>query len=641
MKTALLLLASILCALLLSEAALRLFTPYPLSSVKVEPIRNSTEDLTTAVSYVAGLPAPPGVDRRWFTQDPPPLPRAPVKPDDLARYQDYEKRRLPPPQSFYIWNHPYVQASICASRGPFGNFPDQLMVFDPPEPTPHPIYRFPPNVTTASGLVTNQFGLRGPPLTLVKPPKVIRIAFLGASTTVNDHSYAFSYPERVVFWLNQFAQANRLDARFEVLNAGREGIGSPDIQAIVRDELLPLDPDLAVYYEGANQFTVADVVSPRILPRNKIDPHDPIVTHKLPAVLRDHLAIASLLDRALIVRVGSVGEPAKPNYRLVWPRGVDQRHPNVDDPSLPLRLPDIVHDLDRIRNSLASVGAQLAICSFEWFTPGNAPLSPIRHQYIYNQLNTVLWPLRYSDIRRVADFQNVVFRRYADSRKIAFLDVAASLPQDPNLFVDAIHMTQTGERVKAWIVFEQLAPLIHQQIESGQLPRTPHSPLPPPPPLNASSMSLRCTPTPQKSQMPAGELLPIAGGLSIYRWEQASPDAVIDIGRPLKITTPPRPYASAARFAIDLPRVPPGPVYAHLRVRVLNGQIGAGFMLQSGYSIVDERTVIPTPQMQDVYLPISNPDRVAVLLVRNSGDGTASTILIDTVELVTAEPPKK
>ena len=70
-------------------------------------------------------------------------------------------------------------------------------------------------------------------------------------------------------------------------------------------------------------------------------------------------------------------------------------------------------DLDSIRNSLESIGGHLVLCSFEWLAEDGMPLSPTRHQYIYRQLNTVLWPLRYADIRRLADFQNRVFRRYA------------------------------------------------------------------------------------------------------------------------------------------------------------------------------------------------------------------------------------
>src|ERR1035437_2262406 len=139
------------------------------------------------------------------------------------------------------------------------------------------------------------------------------------------------------------------------------------------------------------------------------------------------------LDRALN-GFRTVGEPRKPSYRLEWPGEVDQDDPNPDSPYLPLQLPAIMKDLDAIRASLNAIGGRLAVCSFEWFTPGGAPLSPSRHEFIYKQLNTVLWPLRYADIRRLNDFQNRVIRNYAVSRQIPFVDVASEIPQDPDLF---------------------------------------------------------------------------------------------------------------------------------------------------------------------------------------------------------------
>jgi hypothetical protein len=217
-------------------------------------------------------------------------------------------------------------------------------------------------------------------------------------------------------------------------------------------------------------------------------------------LLRNHLALANLVDRALN-GFSSLNEPRKPLHVLVWPPAVNEQHPDPDNSRLPLNLPRIIKDLDSIRGNLQSLGGTLALCSFEWLASDGMPLSATRHGYIYKQLNTVMWPLRYSEIRRMADFQNRVFRRYAESRQIPFIDVASELPQDPNLFSDAIHMTDTGERVKAWIVFEQLVPFIRKQIESGQLPRPAHKNLPPFPSLAATEISAHCDGAPAK-QLP-------------------------------------------------------------------------------------------------------------------------------------------
>jgi len=637
MKTGLLVLASILAGLLLCEAGLRAFTHYrPGVSARSELSELTSDkpiDLQGALPYIARMPAAPGTDRRWFTEDPPPLPnRKPPDPREATRVKDYDRRGIFPSQANYIWNRLFVESNACGPESVFNNYPEKIQVFEPPSRNSHPIYRFPPNITTSEGLVTNEFGLRGPPLTLVKPAKTVRIAFLGASTTVNSHGAPYSYPEHVVFWLNRFSAANRLDVQFQVLNGGREGINSRDIAAIARYEMLPLDPDLAVYYEGSNQFTSATALaSPGVPPRQDIDPRDPVAVHKIPALLRAHFATANLVDLALN-RFSSIGEPVKPLYRLVWRRDVDMWNPDIDSASLPLQLPAIVRDLDSVRDGLRTVGANLVLCSFEWFTPVGVPLSPTRHQGIYKQLNSVLWPLRYADIRLLADFQNRVFRRYAESRAIPFIDVASQLPQDPNLFRDAIHMTETGERVKAWIVFQQLAPLIRHEIETGQLPRpaASHS-VPPLPPFETSEMSLRC------GQAPSGKLTPIEGGLSISRRASASEQASIQPGPPLKITTPPRQFDYAVFFYIKMPPSPDGRVYVHVRARALKGRVGIAVLDQKNNTHLVDRSIAPSPDMADIYLPIPIPENADALIVRNAASGgVRSEILIEDMELVTA-----
>jgi hypothetical protein len=632
-KDLLVVVVSTVVGLLLWEAGLRLFTGYGAHDA-AQPVSVPAEppNVADAARYIRRLAGAGSPDQRWFAEDPPPLPnRTPPSPAVTARYRDFERRGLFGPQAGYVWNSYLVKRDQCNPAGLFRNFPDTLLAFTPGSVSIHPGYRFPANQTLESGLVTNQFGLRGHPISLVKPAKTIRIAFLGASTTVNSHNYAFSYPEHVEHWLNRFAQANGYDVRFEALNSGREGINSNDIAAIMREELLALDPDLAVYYEGSNQFTSANLlVRPIIPPRAAIDAHDPVVQHKLPEFLRTHFAIGDLLDRALN-RFHAVGEPRKPYYRLQWPNEVDRDDPNPDSPDLPLQLSAIVKDLDAIRADLNSIGGRLAVCSFEWFTPSGAPLSPTRHEFIYKQLNTVLWPLRYVDIRRLSDFQNRVFRNYAASRKIPFLDVAGELPQDPDLFMDAIHMTEVGERVKAWIVFQQLAPVIRRLIESGQLPHhNDAAHLPRPPSMAVTEMSTHCP-------VPAGPGERIGGAVSLEAIERALDGVLIEPGRPTKITMVPQQWSSGATFALHIPSAPHGDLFVLIRARVLNGQVGVGVLDREmkGYQV--EKFVDAGPEMTDIYLPVPLPETASSVLVRNTAKGAvASQIVIEDLALVAA-----
>ena len=624
--------ASTLFALLLSEAALRLFTPYGRTSAKIEVATtgaNRNLDTSDGARYADRLPIAAGTDRAWFREDPPPLAsRGKPNPELVTRFQDFERRGIFPPQSEYIWNRYYVEAERCRP-GVFRKYPDTLLAFDPPVVGVYPHYRFPPSSTLVEGLITNEFGLRGGPLTLAKPARTVRIAFAGASTTIN-HDLLFSYPDRVVYWLNRFAQANHFDVHFETLNGGREGFNSTDIATVMREELLPLDPDFAVYYEGSNQFTTATLLaSPRIPPREDVDPRDPITVHKVPELLRAHLATADLLDRALN-RFRPVGEPRRPFYRLEWPAGVDEKNPDPDSARLPLELPRIIKDIDSVRASIESNGGRLMLCSFVWLAADGMPLSPTRHKHIYRQLNTVLWPLRYRDIRRLADFQNRVFQRYAAVRGVTFTDVASAMPQDPDLFTDAIHMTDAGERLKAWIIFQQLVPLVRRGIESGQLPRPRATrPLPPPPNFAEHEMSTRC-------EDPTGPVSRIAGAVSLDAVERAYQEAVVELGPPVKVITAAQQWAYAAAIPLHVPANLASTGFLLVRARVLKGKIGLGVLDSQNQTFQVERYVSPSPGMIDTYVPVPLPDRAGTLIIRNVAEGqTKSEIQIEDVALVT------
>ena len=621
MKAFLLVLASVLFCLVLFEAGLRLFTGFGANRASSATVSDQPVNAQEALSYLDRIAVAPGTDRRWFTDNPPPLTnRRRPSPEQVARFNDYKQRGLFADQSDYIWNRYFVEGTRCAPDNLFTNFPEKVLAFNPPSLTVHPFYRFPPNTTGVGGLVTNEFGMRGPPLTLAKPARAIRIAFIGSSTTVDYHSFAFSYPEYVTHWLNRFAESNHWDARFEVINAGREGINSTDIAAIVQDELLALDPDLAIYNGGANQFPSANqLVSPRVPPRTKIDPNDPIARHVVPEFMRTHFAVGDLVDRAMN-GFSAVGEPRKPAYRLRWPHGVDEQNPDVDRANLPLQLPVIVKDLDSIRASLKTIGGELMVSSFEWYASDAVPLSPVRHRYIYEQLNTLLWPLRYADIRRLANFHNRVLQRYAASRGLVFLDVAKQIPEDPNLFVDAIHMTETGERLKAWIVFQQLAPVVRRKIESGELPRPGTHPVPPAPSLAASEISTRC-------EDPHGPFTRVGGVVSLDAIERHN-SAVIEKGPPLKITTPAEQGAYAAEVRLNMPAKLAGKPWIHLLGQVLTGQVAVGIIDSQTGEFQAQKRVVASTEPVDIYVPIVFPSRTSSLVIRNTAEGNIRSEMV-------------
>jgi len=337
-----------------------------------------------------------------------------------------------------------------------------LYVYDPPDGNPKPPFRYLPNATTPEGLVTNGLGWRGAPVQFRRSPKTIRIVFVGASTTAEIHGNPFSGPDYIENWLNRWATDRKLDVRFEVMNAARESIRSGDIAAIVNQEVVPVRPDLVYYYEGGNQLKLATVV--KDVPKGVPKPGATIERW-----LRDLVPYSALARRAASLMGGK--EWPKPDYKIDWPKGLDESDPDLKRTDLPVNMSTIMGDLDAIRADLAKVDAGLALGTFHWLAKEGLELNAVRHKPILEHLNMNYYPFRYRDLERLTAFENRVFAKYAADRGIPLIDVARYMPYDPDLFTDATHNTEPGVRLRAWIVFQQLLPVIERKLASGAWPK--------------------------------------------------------------------------------------------------------------------------------------------------------------------------
>jgi hypothetical protein len=432
-------------------------------------------------SELDGVKLAAGVKRDWYFDDPPPLPNRHKPPDSWIKLDDEVSRNEAAGKSdfrradmFKAWNS-VLAGDPCAF--PFlRGAPGRLFMYDPVDGTKSPPYRFLQNATTPIGLVTNQYGWRGPPVPFKRSPKTIRIVFVGASTTISKHTFPYSYPEFVGNWLNLWAADRKLDIRFEVMNAGRESVQSMDLATIVRQEVAPLRPDLVVYYEGANQFQPSTIV--KKMPEGVKPPQvaSAVPTSAPARWLRDlsyNFGLARRLQALLASREvpGDGGEWAKPDYEVSWPADVNEADPDLSVSDLPVNLNVILGDLDRIRADLAAVDSELALSSFKWVVKDGMVLNPIRDRTLLEYLNVGYFPFRYRDMERLANFQNRVYAKYAAAHGLPFIDVARDMPSDPELYIDAIHDTYPGVRLRAWIVFQQLLPVIEKKLASGAWPK--------------------------------------------------------------------------------------------------------------------------------------------------------------------------
>jgi len=479
----LLIVFSVVVSIVVAEGVVRYLNGQPLFMF---PLPEVVDKAPAEMAQLNQIPLAEGVDRKWFYTNPAPLPNRREPPEGWTKLFNYHNDHLVPNSEFQpadifkVWNSAFV-GDPCTHRF-LRDSGGKLYVYDPPSGLKIPPYRFYPDVTLPDGLVTNQLSWRGRPIEVPRPDKTVRIVFVGASTTVDGHHLPFSYPEFVGHWLNMWAKSKGLDVHFEVLNAGRESVGSTDIAEIVHTEILPLRPDLVVYYEGANEFRPASII-------DKVPPGSaarPVMTQasSSPAWLRmlaHYSALVGRIEAAIgyAAADGDGREWPKPDYKVMWPPGLDEQDPDLAYPKLPVNLNTIQRAFDRIRSELASSGTgELAVASFLWTVRDGMVLDPIRHKYILQQLNADNYPFHYRDLERLAKFQNRVFAKYAAVNGLTFVDIARYMPFDPDLFTDAIHLNYAGVRLQGWVAFQQLLPTIEKHLKDGSWPAPPKPDLP-------------------------------------------------------------------------------------------------------------------------------------------------------------------
>ncbi len=473
-KNILLVVASIALSVVVAEGAVRYIDGYRMF---VAPLSEPGGSMVAKPEVMDQVPRAAGVERAWFFSDPPALPNRHDLPDEWSRlFRSIEDNPVGglafrPPDMFKAWNT--VFAGDPCKHKTLHYAPGQLFVYDPADSNRSPPYRYLPDATLPSGLVTNQIGWRGAPIETPRGANTVRIVFVGSSTVADAPHLRFSWPEFVGHWLNQWSRSKGLGIRFEVLNAGRESIGSGDIAAVVRTEVLALRPDLVVYYEGGNQFALPSIVE-------KVPPGSPVrpaYADSGPAWLQAaarNSALAARVQAALVAakRTDQDGrEWPKPDYKVVWPAGLDEQDPDLAYPRLPVTLNVIQRDLDQIREDLATVGSDFALSSFQWLVKDGMVLDPIRHRYVLEQLNIANYPFHYRDMERLAAFQNRLFAKYARTHGLPFVDIARYTPFDPDLYIDAVHTNYAGTRMRGWVAFNQLLPTVEKHLADGSWPR--------------------------------------------------------------------------------------------------------------------------------------------------------------------------
>ena len=412
-------------------------------------------------------------DPDWYTADPP-KPSVPPQ-DPLPAVWSAGLEQVPAgpvrglPAGFlrreyqFLYNYDYLVRSCETGKlnrplQAYRESPGFVFAFRNGDDSASPDYRWRPH-SADDDIHYDNYGFRGPDIQMPKPRRTIRVAFLGASTT--QMGSPWTYPEYAVQYLRLWARAQGLDVDFDVINAARAGEDSGAIAGIFRYEVAPLQPDIVVYYEGANDFQPRDIVEKPA--------DDPPAAALKPLPLGQYSAMANRTYELLFRRGGPGAEPPKPPHNLKF--DVFNKNPVISRPDLPFRLHQQAADFQNMQSLAEQIGASYFIASFVMLVQDRLLLDQESDANISRILNGEYYPLTYKEIRGAADYENRAFAEIAAADRLPFIDVARYFPQEPSLFGDMEHFRDEGYRIQGWIFAQLLAPYIKRDIEAGTLPR--------------------------------------------------------------------------------------------------------------------------------------------------------------------------
>jgi lysophospholipase L1-like esterase len=269
----------------------------------------------------------------------------------------------------------------------------------------------------------NSLGFRGDEFTLEKPPRTVRIACLGASTTfcAEASSNHTTWPHR----LQEKLQAAYPGVTIQVINASLGGYVAADSLKALRHRVLPLDPDLVIYYEANNEIV-----------------HD---TRELAARQGFDVGARQAHVVALLSRYSLMFDLAYKNLTiLAGARGASTRTIN----QIPRDLPDhFVGILEDMRKELAHKSVPLVVSTFLVKYRRNQE----RARQIANA-DVAFYYMPWMSIDGMLDAMDVyndAILHYARSHDLPVVDDREAIPPDAVHYADCMHLTDGGAEAMA------------------------------------------------------------------------------------------------------------------------------------------------------------------------------------------------
>ena len=473
---------SVVLCLAVAEFGLRLIDGYQITSASLvfsrkPDLSHGRQEFLQSLAararrYAADIKIDPSFQLEWYDAVPPEQiahkPIFPVPADwakAVAQATGRDRRELS-----YWYNYNFVK-ELCDQHihydelSKFKATPGFVYTFAGPDKTDSPQFRYVPGWDfdpEGNYEGHNNFGFDGADIPYPKPPNTIRIAFFGYSTTEGGDPW--TYPDLVGQMLREWAHSQRLDVDFDVINAGRIGVGSGGMARIMRYEVAPLQPDIVVIYTGGANLT----------PQAFGVVNEPSRFFRMPRLTQlmqlTHYSALAVRINELTGRMQVAGsEPVKPPHKLRFDLSQDV---DIERKDLPFDLHQEISDFRDIAQSAQTHGAEVFLTSTVLLSHAGLQLDRRLNWILYDELNIDCDPLTYAEIRQGVEFQNRAYRALSEKDHLGFIEFDKYFPQDPDLFDDTVHFSsEAGYRLHAWIVAQQLAPVILDKLRKHELPR--------------------------------------------------------------------------------------------------------------------------------------------------------------------------
>jgi lysophospholipase L1-like esterase len=319
---------------------------------------------------------------------------------------------------------------------------DKLKVYNRGPAEPRPRYFFKPGlrmarrggrlVPAASGerpfWSSNSWGFRGAEFDVKKPSGTLRIVCLGASTTEGAQGDEETYP----YYLQEALRSRYPRRTIEVINAGHHAQNMDDLHALLKLRVLPLEPDVVIVYEAANNVDFSEFM-PSLGCKMWVGTNH-CVESAYPGWLRP-LRRRSSLFRIFEERFGLAPMP----------------HP-FDDKGPKPGLQRYGDALRRVVMDARRAGTRVILSSFIVAPHEGLEASIERDTPLWRDIHRHYYPLSMAELERVFDAYNARSRTVAAELKVPYADVAAEFPKEARYFpYDIMHLGPEGNKILAGI----------------------------------------------------------------------------------------------------------------------------------------------------------------------------------------------